>query len=392
MRLNAGLVVVTLAGLSISAQSAFAGAFTIGNIVVSRINLETTTANSGAVFIDEFTVTGSPVQSVPLPTADSGGQFALTIGGTSTSAGFLTRSADGRFLTIGGTNAPNNTSSPNGNGSFQGRTVARIDAAGTVDTSTRFLAAGTTLRSVVSDNGTGLWLSSDTGSGTTGGLRYTTFGASTSGVIITTGAYPTNNRVNNIFNGQLYNSSGASVGTPSVSWRGVSAIGTGLPTAGNSAAPSLVVGGGANDAGPLDSAYDFYFANANTLYVCDDDSSGTLLTGGLSKFAFNGSSWVKIWTATLNGSIGFRSITGATDSSGNVQLYLINALTSTTGQTSLVALSDTVSGTSAGSFSVLATAATGQVFRGVEFAPVPTPSALGVMALAGLAAARRRRA
>ena len=139
--------------------------------------------------------------------------------------------------------------------------------------------------------GTDFWWSGDTGSGSTGGIRYLTLGGTSSGVALAQGTggsattagqpapVPFNSRVVNIFNGQLYGSSGVGVGsgTNAVSFRGVFNVGTGLPTAANQFG-SLIVGSGTSNAGLQDSAYDFYFADASTLYVGDDDTTAPLPT------------------------------------------------------------------------------------------------------------------
>ena len=67
-------------------------------------------------------------------------------------------------------------------------------------------------------------------------------------------------------------------------------------------------------------------------------------------------------------------------------------MTSGTQANSLVALSDTLGGTTLPSFSTLATAGSNYVFRGVALAPVPEPSsvALGLAGVAAFVAAGRR--
>jgi len=385
-----------LAGGIVEAQS-----FSAGNVVVSLVGDGTTSITTGTVAVPitltEYTTSGSLTgASVMLPTVDAGANYAITGGMTSTSFGFLKRSVDGNYLTITGAATPAGTGgSVFGNGLFPNRTIARVDAARTVDSSTRFNAAGTTPRSVVTTTGTDFWWSGDTGSGSTGGIRYLTLGSTSSGVALAQGTgasattvgqpapVPFNSRVVNIFNGQLYGSSGVGVGsgTSAVSFRGVFNVGTGLPTAANQLG-SLIVGSGTGNAGLQDSAYDFYFADASTLYVGDDDTTAPA-TGGITKWLLSGTTWTKTWLALPAGATGVRALAGVTDTgSGTVELYGITAVAS--GQTALVKMSDTLSGTVAPSYTTLVTAPTNYLFRGVSIAPVPEPSTC-VMALAGLA-------
>ena len=402
-------VALTVAAM-LSLPAANAAPFA-GGVVVSVIGDGTTPISTGTVAVPitltEYSTSGSLTGgSVMLTTTDSGSNYAITGGMTSTSFGFLKRSVDGDYLTIAGANIPAGTQgSVFSSSGFPNRTIARVDAAGTVDSSTRFSAAGTTPRSAITTNGTDLWWSADTGSGSTGGIRYLTLSSTTSGVALANGTsaspttagqpapVPFNSRVLNISNGQLYGSSGVAVGsgTNVVSFRGVFNVGTGLPTTANQLG-SLIVGSGTSNAGLQDSAYDFFFADASTLYVGDDDTS-TPTTGGITKWMLSGTTWNKTWLALPAGTTGVRALAGVTDTvSGSVELYGITAVAS--GQNELVKLVDTLSGTVAPSFSSLATAPANYVFRGVAMSPVavPEPSSV-VLLLAGagaLVAAGRR--
>jgi hypothetical protein len=358
--------------------------FTPGTIVVSQLGDGATTSGTVPITLREFTTAGVATGlQVALPTTDSGSNYAIvasTLGNTG--IGLLKRSVDERFLTIAGygTNA---TSS---------RGVARIDALGAVDSTTRFAAAGVSPRSAITTTGSDLWWSGDTGSGSTGGIRFTTLGSATSGAALAqgiggsgsnaSGQYPVpfNSRVIGIFDGQLYGSASVAVG--GYSFRGVFNVGTGLPTVANQYG-ATIVGGGTSNAGLIDSPWEFFIASPTTIYVADDDSTSPA-TGGVQKWLFNSGSWSKAWTATPAGAVGMRGLTGLVTGS-SVQLYGITAMTSGTDPNSLVALSDTLDGTSLPSFSTLATAGSNYVFRGVALAPVPEPSTL-VLGLAGVAA------
>lgn len=82
-------------------------AFTPGDLVIYRVGTGATSLSSAAtaVFLDEYTATRVLVQSIALPTADSGSNQTLTASGTATSEGLLTLSADGRYLELTGYNA-----------------------------------------------------------------------------------------------------------------------------------------------------------------------------------------------------------------------------------------------------------------------------------------------
>ena len=96
--------------------------------------------------------------------------------------------------------------------------MARIDAAGNVDTTTALTdySTGNNPRSAASTNGTDFWVS-----GGAGGVRYATFGTTTSTQVSTT---LTNIRGTAIFDGQLY------ISTASGTAIRIGAVGTGTPT------------------------------------------------------------------------------------------------------------------------------------------------------------------
>jgi hypothetical protein len=177
---------------------------------------------------------------------------------------------------------------------------------------------------------------------------------------------------------------------------------------------------------PVYHPFGLFFANSTTLYVADEGSGSTsdfsttpYEAGGLQKWSLNtttdtwsldytlkgsliGSSYSVNGTGSLAGDSlttevdGLRNLTGKVNSDGTVTLY---AVTSTIGSNlgdagadpnQIVAITDTLSDTSAGqatgeNFSVLDTAALGQVYRGVAVSPVPLPAA-GWLLLSGLSA------
>lgn len=333
-----------------------AAGFTAGNLAVYRVGSGTGSlvSTGNPVFVDEYAPDGTLVQSLALPTTASGSSKQLIAGGTATSEGLLTRSANGQYLVLtgyardlGGTGSLSGTAASTVN-----RTIGRVDVSGNIDTSTALsdYADGNNPRSAVSDDGSTFW-----GLGGAGGVRYAALGSSTSTPLATS---PANIRQVNIFNGQLYFSTGS--GTT-----GIYSVGTGLPTTSGQTATILP---GATSGSP----YAFYLTHLgstgtapDTLYLADD-------AAGIKKYSLISGAW------TLNNTVGtgtdsYRGLTGVT-SGTTVTLYATRKGGGAAGGGELVKLVDAtgynVSITA--SPTLLATAAANTAFRGVAFAPVST--------------------
>ncbi len=360
------------------AVSAAAAAFNPGLVVVQvGAGSGALAGTATAAFLQEFAFTGGlPVQTIALPTAVSGANQILTLSGTSTSEGFLSLSANGLYLTLGGYNQAvgNATSTSLGN-----RTVGRIDMLGNVDTTTILgdVASIGNIRSVVSDSGLGFWAGSSSG-----GMRYTTFGSTGPSTQLNSAA-PTNLRVANIFAGLLYAS--AASGT----FQGVATLGSGLPTTAGQT-PSLL-SGFPTAAGP--SSYDYLFASPSILYVADDRTTAS--GGGLQKWTLSGSTWSLAYTLNSGLTAGLRGLTAVDDGVGNEVFYATtaDAITALAGN-KLVSITDLLSATTlpgSETFTTLATAAGNTAFRGVEVVPEPSTIALTGMGLLASAVFRRIR-
>jgi hypothetical protein len=371
-------LVLSIPALALSAATSFAAAFTTGNLVVVQdgTGAAALNGNATAAFLNEYTVSGSSVQALPLPTTASGANGALTLSGTATSEGFLTLSANGQYLTLAGYNQAVGTASITA--STGNRSVARIDLNGIIDTTTILNDSGSigNVRSVVSDNGSGIWVASSSG-----GIRYTPFGSTAASTQISTA--PVNTRVVNIYGNQLYLSSA------SAPYVGVATVGSGLPT--TSGQTVTLLSGFPTVAGP--STYDYVFADVNTIYVADDRATAS--GGGLQKWSFNGSSWALSYTLTAGLTAGLRGLTGVSDGSGNFLLYATTA--DGTSGNKLVATSDLLSATTlpgAETFATLATAAPNTAFRGVELIPAavpePTCAVLGLLGFVTICGYRRQ--
>jgi len=134
----------TTAALGGAAQAS-ATSLTPGDVVVYRVGTGSGALSSGTfpVFLDEYDPNGNLVESVALPTATSGLNKPLVAGGTASSEGLLTLSANGEYLIESGydtgvgtkeVSATSDTSVP--------RTIGRVSASGEINTSTALTDAG----------------------------------------------------------------------------------------------------------------------------------------------------------------------------------------------------------------------------------------------------------
>jgi hypothetical protein len=382
-----------------------AGTILPGQLVNIRVG-DGTTAPAGTglpVTLDVYTVTytgGVPTgvtlsQSIALPTATSGtpptsGNRYLTQGGTAAGEGGLTLSTDGNYMALGGYNNIVGGVT-NGSGNSGQRVVGVLTlSTGTVDTTTDYADGPTAsaIRNAFTTNGSDIWTANSTG-----GVRYLTLGGSTSTTLTSTGAERRTYVYNTGSGNQLYTS------RQSGTVDGVATVGTGTPTSGTQTV-TLLPGFPTTN---VESAYDYWFADANTLYVGDDISNqATGTAGGLQKWILTSGTWVKQYNIQVNptgtATKGIKSLAGRVDAFGNVTLF--GASTDTVANY-LYGFSDTLSNTSAGNVIVnqlvnASTAFTGAAWnlRGVAIAPggeVPEPAAIALLALGSVLFVLRRR-
>jgi hypothetical protein len=358
-----GATRATFLAFAVFAADAAASQITVGNLVVVRIGdgVATPTNASTPVFLEEYSTAGATVQTIPLPTAVSGSNNPFANSGVATSEGALTQSADGRYLVQAGYNAlPGITGIASTASPTAPRTVARTEiSTGTVDTSTTLSGdtsySGNNIRSAVSLDGTQFWTAGTATSSADAGVRYiSALGGNTS---VQISATVTNTRVVNIFGGQLY------VSSASGSFRGVNVVGTGLP---NTSGQTISLLPGFPTTNP--SQYDYFFADANTLYVAEDGSQGE--TGGIEKWTLSGGTWARQYTLSPGVGLGCRGLTG-TVSGGVATLY---ATTTESSSNRIVSVTDTGSGAP---FTTVALAQTNTVFRGVRLIQPPTSNTTG---------------
>ncbi|HEY4840280.1 MAG TPA: hypothetical protein VIH72_16815, partial [Candidatus Acidoferrales bacterium] len=228
-----------------------------------------------------------------------------------------------------------------------------------------------------------------------------------------------------IFNNTMYVTKGSGSNGVNTVYQ-VGTVGT-LPTgtaATLATVPITILPGFPNTAASVNTAFPFgiWFANANTLYVCDEGDgvlatahtvnglpnvadTQSLATAGLQKWVFDGTTWtmlyviqdgldigvqynVKNYPTTISPATGgCRNIVGRHNGDGTVTIYAVTSTISTNGDTGadpnkLVKVRDRISDTTLpvtngdydhydrlGFFTTIRSAKAGEAFRGVALAP-----------------------
>jgi hypothetical protein len=369
-------------------------AFAQGDLLVARLGDSSSFLSSSAaqIYIDEYTPTGTFVQSVAMPNVDSGTSHMLTLSGSSPNSGGLAVSADGHSVSLVGIDAaPGTVVVTSQSPATTPRTVARLTADSSLDTSTTVtIPSGQGFGSVVSavsNDGNEFWIGGD-GSTVDSGLRYATLGSS--GTPAAVGPTDSSTRVGYIYNGQLYASTGNNA-TPIVQ------VGTGLPTSQTTftGLPNLsVTQNGINDPEQF-----LFFNHTGTpgaapdlLYIAD-------LQQGILKFAYGfdtitqTNDWQFVgdkrdFQGGMTGLTGFRDPT-----TGTITLYATGSRYSQGAfATNLVKVVDSNAGDPvnwntnfpSGNPAEIATVyAKGEAFRGVAFVPTPAPPTVAFVEVNG---------
>ena len=315
-------------------------------------------AASAAAFIEERRwdgqLAGSPLA---LPTAASGAQAPFTLSGIASSEGALALSLDGRYLALAGYAASPGRANVASSSNVE-RVVARVDAAGAVDTSTRLGDAftGTNARSAASVDGAAFWIG-----GAAGGVWFATLGGAGLTQIVSS---PDNVRLVALFGDRLYGCSGTSPLTT------VFTVGSGRPTTG---AQDVAALSGLPRSGTSPYAFVLFdrsptVAGLDTLYLTDDRSPETDGTGGgIQKWTYDGNAWTRVATfsAVGSGAAVFRGVAGAMSSIG----VTLVASTAESSANRLVVFVDDGSPNVTGT--VITTAPSNTIFRGVALSPHP---------------------
>lgn len=320
------------------------------------------TAAATPAFLEERKLDGSLVAAannpLPLPTAASGTNAALTLSGTATSEGGISLSQDGQFIVVAGYDAAVGTMMVSSSASMTvNRIAGTVSSAGVIDTTTRLDNAftGNSVRSAASIDGTSFWLTGN-GGGMNGGVQYAVHGMTGSTQLITT---PANTRVAHVIGGQLFADSATA------NFASVFSVGTGAPTMTGQTA-TLLPGLPTMTTSP----YGFAILDTNpnvagldTIYLSDDRALAS--GGGISKWTFNGTTW-SASAATFNMGLttGVRGLTAFP--TGNT--VTIVATTTETSQNKIFVIVD--DGTMNPTGTLVATAPQFEVFRGVALSPM----------------------
>lgn len=349
--------------------------FTPNNLLVVKTSDRSgsLTNNGDTVFLDEYTKSGSLVGSLQMPVSISGGNKRFVIAGNSLSQGSLKLSSDRRYVTIAGFDTIPNSAAGALNGTTSvniNRVIAIVDANKNINTSNFFtdFASGGDPRSAYTTNGSNLWFS-----GSSDGVKYATSGTGNTSLKLT-GSY-TNMRWIDVYDGQLYTTSGINSVSGNPDTIRFSKVGTGIPTT----APANIQNIN-NIKKTSSSPYDFFLADHNpsipgvdVLYIIDDGGIGGAANSGIYKYSFDGTNWISNGFSTNGGSSDYRSVTGVTCGSTDT-LYIVRK-SGTTGGVLIKFIDNTgwnqtiptISISNTTMLDSLTTAK--QAFRGISFTP-----------------------
>jgi len=347
--------------------------FTQGNLAVVQMGTATQAAATTGepVSIVQFTTAGVPV-GTPL-TLPSTGASAFILDNSATE-GFMTLSGNGKYLVLGGYNTNIQTSSLTGFTSTNVfRAVATIDGYGNfaLPITNSHIYSTYNIRGAVSDGLGNFWVS---GSGGTGasiangeiGIIYVG-GSSLETNVTVTETGTGNERCLNIYNNDLYLSTGSGSG---LFGRGIylvsNSVTGGIPTNTGSTANNTNIMQTGSTSGP----YDFAINAAGTIaYVAEDN------LGGIIKFTSTGlpgALWVSNYTISA-------LTPGAPAADTNAEAVTADftqnppVIYATTGEGAGDRLIQIVDNGPASTATLLATAPAGTIYRGVRFVPAAYP-------------------
>ena len=348
---------VALAIGLLAAAQAGAASFTPGNLVVYRVGdgvAAPSTTNGNAVFIDEYSPSGTLVQSIALPTSAAN---ALTTQ-SANDVGLINRSANGGCLTLTGVATAAGSAVAGAE-----RAVSFLLPSGSLGTTSpgSTLAklgtspfAGDAIRSSVSNDCAQAWV---TGNGTSPNRGIYAIGRDGTGLAQLFSSNATQGVT--IAGGQLYASIGGGSGT-------VSAVGSGLPTSG---APTVAALGGVltnkNYRSIVLLDLDAAVPGVDTLYVSNNSD------GKLEKYTLSGATWSSAGSIAVPNISGLGARNIGTVAAPVVALYFTDTTTNTV-QVAVDRAGRT--GSLAGvPKTTLVAAQTNRLMRGIAWVPEATP-------------------
>jgi len=363
------LVLSTVLLLTVAAHAA---PITPGDLVIYRVGDGTAAlgTTAAAVFLDEYTITGTFVQSILAP--------AMTATGNSTTEGVISRSQDGSALIFTGYRKAAGLPSPSADTYLvTSRVIGTITTAGLPDTTTTMIndngvTTANTIRSATSVSGTvgsPLWVSTSTR------VSYDVSGLGSAAG--TTQIDLRNSRQVNMSGNVLYAANGSTAITGKVQQYGV------LPVGATVATPIVTLA-------TADAVNGFALFDLSPGFAADAAGNDTLyalstVENLLRKYTWDGTAWISSGSISAGGTL---NLTGFV-SGGNANLFL-------TSSSSLFSYTDAsgYGGAEAGSLSAaLTTAGLNTAFRGIGMLEVPEPSMLALSLVGGLVLlAWRRRA
>lgn len=342
------------AALLVPASFVDAAALTNGNLVVYRVGTGSAalSGSATAVFLDEYTTTGTLVQSIIVPATGTG---AITAIGSSVSEGILSLSSNGQLVSFTGYRRDVGTAPASGDQ----RVIGSLDLAGNVTTAATVAGSVGTPRSATTKDGSSYYL----------GSSVSVYHIAAPGTLATTTVIDArNSRQVALVGDNLLASNGSTTITGKVQSYG------NLPTTLTPATPlvSLLSSDAVNGFTALDLDGT---PGVDTIYAVIQTG-----TARLGKFSLVSG----VWTATGSVSVSANNVTAYPTATG-VSLFI-------TTNSSIFAVNDNsgFGGTLTGTVgTAIAAAGTNRAFRGI--AVVPEPAALGLLGLALPLVSRRRR-
>lgn len=325
--------------------------FKSNNLLVVRVG----DGNSGlsdkaaSVFLDEYTTTGSLVQSVPFPVSGKGAYAAFVLSGNNQSQGYSSLSANGQFVTLMGYDATPGIDAATLKAANTPKVIALVSKKG-IDTRTAEAIDIIDTRTAVTSNGKDIWFA-----GQKDGIRYIYAGSSKSERI--SPPSPNAGRILNIYDNQLY----VSTSNPSGY---ITKVGNGTPTSTTRVSPVVPH---VPDVNFLVHGFVFFDADPSVpgvdlLYVNGDQG-----TGYLRKYVSDGSRWAEVGAPATGTTFKNAALTGTIED-GKVVLYASN-------NSKIIKITDSAAPGDKLDVKteMLVSAAANTAFRGLTFTPDSKP-------------------